>query len=58
MSATLDLPEAIAAMKHRPREDAYGPSPIDSSTRGTQQIDLWMGAMCIRADGPSIAQRA
>jgi hypothetical protein len=30
-------------VKHRPREDAYGPSPIDSSTRHAKQIDLWTG---------------
>jgi hypothetical protein len=41
MFATRDLSEAVA-VGHLPREDAYGPSPTASSTRGTKQIDLWI----------------
>jgi hypothetical protein len=33
-----------------PREDAYEPSPLASSTRGTKQIDLWMDLVDIRDD--------
>jgi hypothetical protein len=36
-------------MSRQPREDAYGPSPIASSTRGTKQIDLWMDVVRIEA---------
>jgi hypothetical protein len=36
-------------MSRQPREDAYGPSPIASSTRGTKQIDLWMDVVRIES---------
>jgi hypothetical protein len=36
-------------MSRQPREDAYGPSPIASSTRSTKQIDLWMDVVRIEA---------
>jgi hypothetical protein len=36
-------------MNRQPREDAYGPSPIASSTRSTKQIDLWMDVVRIEA---------
>jgi hypothetical protein len=29
-------------VNQRHRSDAYGPSPIASSTRNAKQIDLWM----------------
>jgi len=36
-------------MNRQPREDAYGPSRAACSTRGTKQIDLWMGMVGIEA---------
>src|ERR1700730_7879282 len=48
MFATCNLSEAVAAVNRLPREDAYGPSPIASSTRNTKQIDLWTEVDCIR----------
>jgi hypothetical protein len=31
-------------------EDAYGPSLIDSSTRNSKQIDLWMDMVRLQSD--------
>jgi hypothetical protein len=42
MFVTCNLPDAAAVGDNQPREDAYGPSRIASSTRTTKQIDLWM----------------
>jgi hypothetical protein len=38
-------------------EDAYGPSPIDSSSRHSEQIDLWMRPAFIRLDRRDVAAR-
>jgi hypothetical protein len=40
-------------VNRQPREDAYGPSPTASSTRGTKQIDLWTGVVRIRGEAVS-----
>jgi hypothetical protein len=37
----------------QPREDAYGLSPIASSTHRTKQIDLWMDSVGIQAMQPA-----
>jgi hypothetical protein len=49
MFATRNLSVNVTAVNRRPREDAYGLSPIDSSTHNTEQIDLWMNLAPIEA---------
>jgi hypothetical protein len=50
MFATHNPSEAVAAGEPPAAEDTYGPSPINSSTRSTKQIDLWMDVVRIRGD--------
>jgi hypothetical protein len=40
-------------MNRLPREDAYEPSPLVSSTRRIKQIDLWMDLVDIGDDAAS-----
>jgi hypothetical protein len=50
MFATPDLSKSPSrGMNRQPREHAYGPSRAACSTRGTKQIDLWMGMVGFEA---------
>jgi hypothetical protein len=53
MFATRNPSEVVAADESTTAEDAYEPSPLVSSTRGTKQIDLWMDLVDIRDDEAS-----